>query len=48
MTEAMKLKDIVPWKENYDKPRQHVKKLRHHFANNDPYSQNHGLSSGHV
>ena len=22
-----------PWKENYDKPRQHIKKQRHPFAN---------------
>ena len=27
----MKLKD-APWKENYDNPRQHIKKQRHHFA----------------
>ena len=30
----MKLKD-APWEENYDKPRQHIKKPRHHFANKD-------------
>ena len=29
---AMKLKDTAPWKESYDKPRQHIKKQRHHFA----------------
>ena len=23
---------LAPWKESYDKPRQHVKKQRHHFA----------------
>ena len=23
----------APWKENYDKPRQYIKKQRHHFAN---------------
>ena len=23
---------FAPWKENYDKPRQHIKKQRHHFA----------------
>ena len=32
MTAAMKLKD-ASWKENYDKPRQHIKKQRHYFAN---------------
>ena len=31
MTAAMKLKD-APWKESYDKPRQCIKKQRHHFA----------------
>ena len=24
---------LVPWKKNYDKPRQRIKKQRHHFAN---------------
>ena len=23
----------APWKESYDKPRQHIKKQRHHFVN---------------
>ena len=23
---------LVPWKKSYDKPRQHIKKQRHHFA----------------
>ena len=23
---------FVPWKKSYDKPRQHIKKQRHHFA----------------
>ena len=31
---------FVPWKKSYDKPRQHIKKQRHHFAEKDPYSQN--------
>ena len=30
VTVAMKLKD--PWKENYGKSRQHIKKQRYHFA----------------
>ena len=25
---AMKLKDTIPWKENYDQPREHIKKQR--------------------
>ena len=28
---------LAPWKENYDKPRQHIKKQKHHFANKGPY-----------
>ena len=31
-----------------DKPRQHIKKQRHHFANKDPCSQSYGFSSSHV
>ena len=27
---------IMPWKKSYDKPRQHIKKLRHHFAVQGP------------
>ena len=30
------------------KPRQHIKKQRHHFANKGLYSQNYGFSSSHV
>ena len=30
------------------KPRQHIKKLRHYFANKGPSSQSYGFSSGHV
>ena len=32
---------LAPWKENYDKPRQHIK-IRCHFANKGPYSQSCG------
>ena len=39
---------LAPWKEIYDKSRQHVKKQRHHFANKGPYSQSYGFSSSHV
>ena len=31
-------KMLAPWKKNYDKPRQHNKKQRHHCANEDSYS----------
>ena len=48
VTEAMKLKDACSWEENYDQPRQHVKKQRHYFANKGPSSQGYGFSSSHV
>ena len=33
VTAAMKLKKtLAAWKGSYDKPRQHIKKQRHHFA----------------
>ena len=33
---------------SYDKPRGHIKKQRHHFADKGLYRQSHGLSSSHV
>ena len=45
---AMKLKMLTPWKESYDKSRQHIKKQRHYFANKGLTSQGYGFSSGHV
>ena len=30
---------LAPWEKNYDKPRQHIKKQRHHFADKGPSSQ---------
>ena len=39
---------LIPWKESYDQPRQHIKKQRHYFANKGPSSQGYGFSSGHV
>ena len=44
----MKLKMLASWKKSYDKPRQHMKKQRHHFADKGPYSQSYGFSSSHV
>ena len=38
----------APWKESYDKPRQHIKKQRHHFANKVSSSQSYGFSSSHA
>ena len=39
---------IAPWQEIYDKPRQCLKKQRHHFADRGLYSQGYGLYSSHV
>ena len=39
---------LGPWKETYSKPRQHIKKQRHHFAHKGPQSQSYGFSSSHV
>ena len=39
---------LTPWKENYDQPRQHIKKQRHYFANKSLSSQSNGFSSSHV
>ena len=35
-------------KKSYDKPRQCIKKQRHHFVDKGPYGQSYGFSSGHV
>ena len=39
---------LIPWKESYDQPRQHIKKQRHYFANKGPSSQGYGFSNSHV
>ena len=39
---------LIPWKESYDQPRQHIKKQRHYFANKCLSSQGYGFSSSHV
>ena len=39
VTAAMKLKDACSLEEKLDKLRQHIKKLRHHFANKGLSSQ---------
>ena len=47
VTADMKLKD-ASWKKSYDKPRQHIKKQKHYFANKGPSSQSYGFSNSHV
>ena len=39
---------LDPWGKSYEKPRQHIKKQRHYFANNVPSSQGYGFSRGHI
>ena len=34
---------LAPWKKSYDKPRQHIKKQRYHFADKGPHSQSYGF-----
>ena len=36
---SYEIKMVTPWKENYDQPRQHIKKQRHYSANKGPSSQ---------
>ena len=42
------IQTLAPWKESYDKPRQCIKKQKHHFANKSLSSQSHSFSSSHV
>ena len=41
-------KTLAPWKKNYDKPRQCIKKERHQFANKGLSSQGYGFSSSYA
>ena len=43
-----KIKTLAPWKKSYDKPRQCIKKQRHHFVDKGPYVQSYGFSSSHI
>ena len=45
---SYEIKTLAPWKESYDKPRQRIKKQRHHFANKGLHSPGYGFSSSHV
>ena len=42
------IKTLIPWKESYDQPRQHIQKQRPYFANKGPPSQSYVFSSSHV
>ena len=42
------IKKLAPWKESFDKPRECIKKQRHHFADKGPSSQSYDFSSSHV
>ena len=48
ITAAIKVKDACSLEENYDQPRQHIKRQRHYFANKGPSNQGYGFSCGHV
>ena len=41
-------KMLAPLKKSYDKPRQSIKKQRHHFADKGVYRQSYGFSSSHI
>ena len=42
------LKDTSSLEKSCNKPKQHIKKQRHYFANEDLSSQSYGFSSSHV
>ena len=42
------IKTLAPWKKSYDQHRQHIKKLRHYFADKGLSSQSYSFSSSHV
>ena len=42
------IKTLAPWKENYDKSRQHIKKQGHYFANKGLSTQSCGFSNSRV
>ena len=39
---------LATWNKSYHKPRQHIKKQRHYFADKCPSGQRYGFSSSHV
>ena len=45
---SCEIKTLASWKKSYDQRRQYIKKQRHHFADQSPYSQNYGSFINHV
>ena len=45
---SCEIKDTAPWKKSCDKPRQHIKKQIHYFANKGSSSQSYAFSISHV
>ena len=43
-----KIKMLAPWNKSYNKPSEHIKKQRYHFAKKVSSSQRYGFSSSHV
>ena len=41
------IKMLAPWKESYDKSRQHIKKQRHYLADKGSYRQSYGFLRSH-
>ena len=48
VTAMMELKALAPWMKSYDKPRQRIRKKRHHFADKCLYIRSYSFSSSHV
>ena len=46
--QAWNSKTFTPWKESYDKPRQHIKKQNHHLADKILYSHSYGFPRSRV
>ena len=46
--QPLNVKMLAPWKKNYDKLKQHIKKQWRYFANKGPYSQSYGFCSRQV
>ena len=45
---GLEIKRLAPWNKSYSKPRQHIKKQRHHFIDEGSYSQSYDFSNSHV